>query len=99
VHVLKSFSEVLAGVVVKAEVRIVVGDAWVIAAEQLFRDYDALRLKLDCLKEIPNLELYVGHLGNALGDVRIHCSCDLEEQVDGLAVKVEGLIPLLLLHG
>ena len=56
-HVFKSFRKVLAGVVVEAEVGIVVGDAWVIAAKQLFRDYDALRLKLDCLEEVPNLEL------------------------------------------
>mgnify|MGYP006125130381 CR=1 FL=1 len=61
-HVLKSFREVLTSVVVKAQVRIVVSNAWVIAAIQLFRYYETLGLKLYCLQEITLLKLNVCHL-------------------------------------
>lgn len=49
VHVLETFGEVLAGVVVEAEIGVAVGDNWWIISKQFLLDNDALGLELNCL--------------------------------------------------
>ena len=82
--------------VVQRQIRIAVGNSWRVEAEELFLDDQTFGLELDCLEKVPKPVLDIGHFGYACGDVLIHWSTDLEENVDCLAVVVQCLFKLVL---
>ena len=61
-----------------------------VLAEHALVQNDALRLQLDGLEEVAELELDACELADARRDVLVHGPGDLQQRVDALTVKLEG---------
>ena len=93
-HVLKSFGEILASVVVETQVRITISNNRTIIPKKFLLNNDGFCLQLNCLQVVPKLVLDVSHLCDTGGDLWVHWSGDLHKYVYGLAVIIKGLLKM-----
>lgn len=70
-----------------------------ITAEHSLLQDEALGLQFNGLEEVSELKLDTGQLGNARSDFLVHGTCNLEEGIYALAIKLESSLKLTIFIG
>ena len=96
VQILETLAEIASVVIVHRESDITVADVRMIHAQQTLLEHDRLRLKLDGLQEVAELELDASERCDAIRNVLIHCSLDLKKHINGLRPQLKRSIQLVL---
>lgn len=95
VHVFKSLWEISASMVVQSKIWVAVSYHRAIASQQFFLNYYTFSLKLNCLQVVSKFVLDVCHFSDTTGYVWVHRTCDLHQNINCLAVIIEGLLKIL----
>ena len=96
VQILETLAEIASVVIVHRESDITVADVRMIHAQQTLLEHDRLRLKLDGLQEVAELELDASERCDAICNVLIHCSLNLKKHINGLRPQLKRSIQLVL---
>ena len=97
VQVFKALGEVTDVMVVHGQGRIAVTDLRMVDPEEPLLQHDRLRLQLDSLQEVAELELNTCDAANTAGHFFVHSTGDLEHHIDALGVEFESTIKLAFL--
>ena len=92
IHVLKSLRKIVARMVIQPKIAVSISHLLIVEAQDLLENNQTLALQLNSLQEVAHLVLNAGHFLDAHGDFFVHRAGHLQQDVDGLAVELEGFL-------